>query len=288
MFDYKLIEALVTVAEKGGFDKAATALHITQSAVSQRLRLLEEQMGQILLIRTHPPQLTSIGKGLLKHFLQVKHLEGEVVKEMTTRVDSTHTQMAIAINADSLATWFLATIQSFVLEEGVLLDIRVEDQEQTHKLLKNGDVIGCISTKDTPIQGCRHSYIGCMPYHMVAAPDFAKKWFPEGLTQAHTKKAPAIIFNRKDDLHHIFLEQNFGIQQRNIPAHYIPSSEKFSQFMVEGLGYGLLPYQQSKPHIQKGQLLDLSPGHTLQVKLYWHCWNLKSERLNKLSHLLTF
>lgn len=288
MFDYKLIEALVTVVEKGGFDKAAKSLHITQSAVSQRLKLLEEHMGQILLVRANPPHLTSSGQDLLKHYRQVKHLEDELLQETATQIQKEHTPMAIAINADSLATWFLGTIQSYILEEKILLDLRVEDQEQTQNLLKNGDVIGCISTQDTPIQGCKHKYIGCMNYHMVAAPHFAKKWFPDGLTKAHTKKAPAIIFNRKDDLHYIFLEQNFGLQQRNIPAHYIPSSERFSEFMVEGLGYGLLPYQQSKPHIQKGQLLDLSPGHTLQVKLYWHCWNLKSERLGKLSDLLRF
>ena len=158
--------------------------------------------------------------------------------------------------------------QSYILEEKILLDLRVEDQEQTHILLKSGDVIGCISTKITPIQGCKHKYIGCMNYHMVAAPDFPKKCFPEGLSQANTKKAPAIIFNRKDDLHHMFLEQNLGMQQTNIPAHYIPSSERFSECMIEGLGYGLLPYQRSKPHIQTGQLMDLSPGHRLQVKLY--------------------
>lgn len=288
MFDYKLIEALGAVVEKGGFDKAATALHITQSAVSQRVKALEEQMGQILLMRSTPPHLTPAGQNLLKHLLQVRHLENELLGEIATQTGNKQTQLLIAINADSLATWFLDTIQPFVRKEGVLLDIRVEDQEQTHNLLKNGDVIGCISTKDTPIQGCRLSYIGCMPYHMVAAPAFAKKWFPDGLTLAQTNNAPAIMFNRKDDLHYSFLEQNFGIKQSNIPAHYIPSSEKFAQFMVAGLGYGILPFRQSKAYIQAGQLVDLAPGHTLQIKLYWHCWNLKSKRLNRLSDLLTF
>lgn len=288
MFDYKLIEALVAVAEKGGFDRAAKCLHITQSAVSQRLKALENQMGQILLVRANPPHLTPSGQDLLKHYRQVKHLEDELLQDTAAQIENEYTPMAIAINADSLATWFLSTIQAYILEEKILLDLHVEDQEQTQNLLKNGEVIGCISTQKTAIQGCNHKYIGCMDYHMVAAPDFAKKWFPEGLSQANTKKAPAIIFNRKDDLHYMFLEQNFGMQQRNIPAHYIPSSERFPECMVEGLGYGLLPYQQSRPHIQKGQLIDLSPGHTLQVKLYWHCWNLKSERLNKLSDLLSF
>ena len=288
MFDYKLIEALAKVSEEGGFDKAACALHITQSAVSQRLKLLEEQMGQILLVRTSPPRLTPAGQELVKHFLQVNYLEDELQERMGAQFDNPHARLTVAINADSLATWFLVTIQPFIAKQNLLLDIRVEDQDETLHLLKNGDVVGCISTHNRAIQGCNISHIGSMPYHMVAAPEFAAQWFPEGFTLSHTAQAPAIFFNRKDDLHRMFLRENYGIQHQNIPAHYIPSSEKFSHFMVAGLGYGLLPFVQSKPYIDTGKLIDLSPGHTLQIKLYWHCWNLKSKRLEKLSHMLKF
>jgi len=148
MLDYKLIEALARVAQDGGFDKAASTLYITQSAVSQRVKLLEEQMGQILLARTTPPRLTAAGRNLLKHYLQVKRLEEDLFNELEKNVDRGYTSIAVGLNADSLATWFLEAIESFVLNEGILLDIRVDDQEQTHRLLKNGDVVGCISTRD--------------------------------------------------------------------------------------------------------------------------------------------
>jgi LysR family transcriptional regulator (chromosome initiation inhibitor) len=287
MFDYKLIEALALIAQEGGFDKAATALHITQSAVSQRLKLLEEQMGQILIARTVPPRTTSAGRNLLKHYLQVKQLEDDLSEEMAAKGDKGYSSIAIALNADSLDTWFLDAIQSFAIKEGVLLDIQVDDQEQTHQLLKNGDVIGCISTKDQPLQGCRVDYIGQMNYHMMAAPEFARKWFPTGLTIAESHHAPAIIFNRKDALHQKLFQQFLGTIPDNIPANYIPSAEKFADFIAAGLGYGMLPAQQSEPFIQTGRLVNLAPGCNVPVKLYWHCWNLKSKLLVKLTNQLT-
>lgn len=286
MLDYKLIEAMAMVAREGGFDKAAAVLHISQSAVSQRVKLLEEQTGQILLARTTPPRTTSAGRNLLRHYLQVRQLEDDLFGEMDKEAEKGFTSLAIALNADSLATWFLEAIQSLVVKEGVLLDIRVDDQEQTHRLLKNGDVVGCISIKEQPLQGCRIAYLGRMDYHMLAAPDFAQKWFPRGLTVADACRAPAIIFNRKDELHHKLFRQALGAVVEAIPANYIPSAEKFADFIAAGLGYGMLPWQQSGPFVRSGRLVDLAPGFTVPVKLYWHCWNLKSKLLDKLTSQL--
>ncbi len=288
MLDYKLIEALALVAQDGGFDKASNTLHITQSAVSQRVKLLEEQMGQILLARTTPPRLTSAGRNLLKHYLKVKRLEDDLFGEMNEHVDKGYKSIAVALNADSLATWFLDAIQPFVLKEGILLDIRVDDQEQTHQLLKNGEVVGCISTKDKPLQGCRTDYLGRMNYHMLAAPEFAKKWFPTGLTIAEAFLAPAIIFNRKDELHHKHFQLVLGQVPENLPVNYIPSAEKFVDVIANEIGYGMLPFQQSEPFIRTGQLVDLAPDYVVPVKLYWHCWNLKSKPLIKFTEQLIF
>ncbi len=286
MLDYKLIEALALVAQDGGFDKAANALHITQSAVSQRIKLLEEQMGQILVARTAPPRLTSAGRNLLKHYLQVKQLEEDLFGEISQQVERGYSSIAVALNADSLATWFLDAIQSCVVQEDVLLDLRVDDQEQTHQLLKDGDVVGCISTKDQPLQGCSIDYLGQMTYHMYAAPEFAKKWFPSGLTLAAACRAPAILFNRKDELHHKLFQRAFGHVPESIPANYVPSAEKFVDFIVMGLGYGMLPRQQSEPYVANGRLVDLAPAHNIPVRLYWHCWKLKSKLLGTFTRQL--
>jgi len=286
MLDYKLIEALAMVAREGGFDKAASALYITQSAVSQRVKLLEELTGQVLIARTTPPQTTSAGRKLLKHYLQVKRLEDDLMGEIGDPGNKGFASIAVGINADSLAFWLLDAIQSFLFEERVLLDIRVEDQEQTHRLLKDGEVMGCISTQEQPMQGCRIEYIGRVNYHMMAAPEFAARWFPNGLAVEDVRFAPALIFDRKDELHHKLLHQALGEVPASIPIHYVPSVEKFAEFITLGLAYGMLPDQQSAPLVRNGHMVDLSPDFHVPVKLYWHCWNLKSKLLEKLTQQL--
>ena len=288
MFDYKLIEALAMVAREGGFDKAARALYLTQSAVSQRVKLLEELTGQVLIARTTPPQATSAGRKLLKHYLQVKRLEDDLMGEIGNPASKGFASIAVGINADSLAIWLLDAIQSFLLEERVLLDIRVDDQEQTHRLLKEGEVMGCISTQEQPMQGCRIEYIGRMNYRMMAAPGFAARWFPNGLTIEEVRRAPALIFDRKDDLHHKLLHQALEEVPASIPTHYVPSVEKYEEFIALGLAYGMLPDQQSMSLVRTGQIVDLSPDCHVPVKLYWHCWSLKSKLLSKFTQQLTF
>lgn len=287
MLDYRLIEALAMVAREGGFDKAAKALHITQSAVSQRVKLLEEVTGQVLIARTAPPQATAAGQKLLKHYLQVKRLEDDLIGEIDGSTNKGFTSIAVGTNADSLAFWLIDAIHPFLLEERVLLDIRVNDQEQTHRLLKDGEVMGCISTQEQPMQGCRIEYIGRMNYRMMAAPEFADQWFPSGLTIEDVRRAPALIFDRQDELHHKLLRQTLDEVPAAIPTHYVPSVEKFADFIVLGLAYGMLPDQQSTALVRTGQMVDLSPDRHVSVKLYWHCWNLKSDSLEKLTqHLL--
>ncbi len=286
MLDYKLIEAMAMVVREGGFDKAADTLHITQSAVSQRVKLLEENTGQILISRTTPPTTTLAGRKLLKHYLKVKRLEDDLTGELETPPDKNFTSIPIGLNADSLATWFLDAIQKFLIQERVVMDIRVDDQDQTHQLLKDGEVMGCISTQARQIQGCRVEFLGQMTYHMYAAPEFAKQWFPNGLTIENATHAPAIIYNRKDDLHNKFLKQTIGLMPDSMPISYVPSSEKFSDFIAMGVGYGMMPRQQGLVLIKAGRLIDLVPETNMPVKLYWHCWNLKSKLLEKFTQQL--
>jgi LysR family transcriptional regulator (chromosome initiation inhibitor) len=286
MLDYKLIEALAVVIQESGFERAAKTLNITQSAVSQRIKLLEEQTGQILLARTTPPAATPPGKKMLKHYLQVKRLEQDLENLLKPSDEGAFTTIALGINADSLATWFPEAIRPLLQAERVVLDIRTDDQDQTHRMLKDGEVLGCISTQAQALQGCRSVRLGRMTYGLFATPEFAQRWFPQGVTPAAAGRAPALIFNRKDRLHVKLFQQAFKEVPSSIPSHYIPSSEKFADFIAMGLGYGMLPPQQSAPFIRSGRLVDLLPEHKVQVDLYWQCWKLKSVLLEKLTSQL--
>jgi LysR family transcriptional regulator (chromosome initiation inhibitor) len=283
MLDYKLIEALAMVAREGGFDKAARRLHLTQSAVSQRVKLLEEQTGQVLLARTTPPRATTAGRRMITHYLRVKRLEDDLLDAAAPSGAGAFSAMAVGINGDSLATWFFAAVRPFIETHNVLLDLRIDDQDQTQRLLKNGEVIGCISTMDQPMQGCRMDYLGQMVYRPVATPAFVAQWLPTGLDDEAARRAPFLIYNRKDELHRKLFIQHLGGVPSPLPAHYLPSSTKFVDFIAAGLAYGMLPDQQSADLMARGQLVDLAPGCQVAVKLYWHCWKLKSDLLASLT-----
>ncbi len=286
MLDYKLLQALATVIEKGGFERAATALHLTQSAISQRIRLLEDQAGQILLARTTPPRPTSAGKRLIKHYRQVIQLETELTEATGSTESMEYQSIPIGINADSLATWFMAAVVPCLQAQRLVLDIRVDDQDETHRMLRDGEVMGCISTQATPVQGCRITPLGRMAYRLYATPDFAKRHFPKGVTETAVGAAPALIYNRKDQLTHRMLRCGIDDLSDNFPRHYLPSSEKFVDWILAGLAYGALPEVQALPHAKQGRLVDLLPGDVVDVALYWHCWQVATNSLDSLTRAL--
>ena len=284
MLDYKLVHALAMVVQEGGFDRAAAVLHLTQSAVSQRIRLLEEQTGQILLVRTAPPRPTAAGQRLIKLYRQVVLLEAALIDDVEPVQG--HRTLAIGVNADSLATWFMDAVGPFLSSEPVVLDIRVDDQDETHGFLRDGEVSGCISTRATSVQGCQVTPLGEMPYRLYAAPGFIREHFPRGVVRGAIDRAPALIFNRKDRLLHRFLQQFFGETGDRFPRHYLPSSEKFVDFIVAGFAYGVLPVLQAAPLVADGRLSDLCPGHAVTVSLYWHCWGVAAKPLAHLTRAL--
>ena len=223
---------------------------------------------------------------MLRHYLKVKKLEDDFRDDFVSPNDERLTSLAIGVNADSLATWFLDAVGSFIRDEKVTLDIRTDDQEQTHRMLKDGEVVGCISARRKPMQGCRTVYLGKMDYRLFATPAFVEKWFADGFNLKSVPAAPALIFNRKDDLHNKLFSRVLGEIPAPLPAHYVPSSEKFAHFISSGFAYGMLPDQQSRPLAETGCILNLAPGCAVAVKLYWHCWNLESRLLTKLSQTL--
>lgn len=277
MFDYKLLEALSVVAEEEGFEKAAERLFITQSAVSQRIKSLEEQEGQILISRETPPVPTEKGKILIKHYKQVKALESDISPGFDDRL------LAVGINADSLATWFLPLLGPLLDRRAFSLELKVDDQDQTADMLKKGAVAGCISSSPNAVQGCRVHYLGKMDYYPVATRAFAEIWFPDGLIFEALKSAPAVIFNRHDKLHDRYLWEKLEFKSKVYPRSYIPSSEKFVDFIKMGAAYGVVPRIQIE---DASESLIMLSRQCIEVPLYWHHWNIESKEITALTDTL--
>ncbi|MCW3480920.1 LysR family transcriptional regulator ArgP [Neisseriaceae bacterium JH1-16] len=286
MFDYKLLAALDAVVQEGNFDKAARRLCITQSAVSQRLRLLEERFGQMLVVRGTPARATAAGQRLLRHVRQVGLLEQELIGDLQGDVDDDYVALPVGLNNDSLSTWFLDAVGSVVARERLLLQLTVEDEGHTLALLKNGDVLGCVSSTATPATGCVSSRLGLMRYRCIATPAFAARHFSGGVNRASLRQAPGIIFNRRDTLHLGTLESRFNIGIGDFPVLIVPSVQSLLDAVERGLGYGICPELQVAGRLADGSLVDLLPDEPPVVTLYWHCWALQTPRLERFSATL--
>ncbi len=289
MLEYANLKALAVVVSEGGFERAAKVLHITQSAVSQRVRQLEERVGQSLLIRSNPVVATPTGKRLLRHFSQVQLLESELRAELDADDPNHPTTVRIAVNADSLATWFLPALSGMFSRRAWLLELIVDDESYTHHLLKNGEAVGCVTTTESPMAGCSSEFLGTMEYLCVATPEFATRYFSKGntanlpnnpmmLTPDQLTKAPAVVFSTKDKLHEKYLAKYFQMTPGQWWQHTIPSSESFLEAINLSLGYGLVGHLQAKPLIDKGILIELTPNCRMPVPLFWQHWNIKAKQ----------
>ncbi|MEC4169156.1 MULTISPECIES: LysR family transcriptional regulator ArgP [unclassified Pseudomonas] len=286
MFDYKLLSALAAVVEQAGFERAAQVLGLSQSAISQRIKLLEARIGQPVLIRAAPPTPTEIGRRLLNHVQQVRLLERDLQSAVPALDDEgLPERLRIALNADSLATWWAPAVGDFCAEQHLLLDLVVEDQTVGLKRMRAGEVAACLCASERPVAGARSVLLGAMRYRALASPAFIARHFPEGVSPALLSKTPALVFGPDDFLQHRYLAA-LGVDG-GFEHHLCPSSEGFIRLAEAGLGWGLVPELQVREQLECGRLVELLPDKPIDVPLYWHHWRNGGQLLSQLTEHLS-
>ena len=291
-FDPAALECLAAIVEEGGFERAAQRLNVTQSAVSQRLRALEAQVGSVLIVRSRPLRPTSAGQLLLKHTKQMRLLRADLERDLQelapsapggTREDE---RISIAINADSIATWAMGALHDLVRQR-LPLEIIVDDQDFTQEWLRSGQVLGCVTTLKQALRGCKMVPLGAMHYVAVASAAFAQQYLPQGLTPHNFREVSFLSFNRKDDMASEFVARAFGLKRVALNHLFVPSAEGQMRAVAAGWAVGVVPELLARGALADGSMVDLAPGRALSIELYWHCWNLESELLDALTAALT-
>ena len=291
-FDPAALECLAAIVEEGGFERAAQRLSITQSAVSQRLRALEAQVGTVLIVRSRPLRPTPAGQLLLKHTRQLRLLRADLDRDLRELApgmvagSGDEERISIAINADSIATWALPALTGLA-QQGLPFEIIADDQDFTQERLREGQVLGCVTTLKQALRGCKVVPLGAMRYVAVAEPAFATERLARGLTAHNFRETAFIAFNRKDDLQAEFVAKAFGLRRVSLHQTFVPSSEGQVRAVLSGWGVSVVPELLVRGLLAQGLLVDVAPGHSIAVQLYWHCWNLQSEVLDALAAALT-
>ena len=268
--DADQLAALAAVIEFGSFDAAALRLHVTPSAVSQRIKALETRIGQVLIIRDKPCVATEAGIPLLRLAAQTALLESEAFTEIGGGPGQ-QARIALAVNADSMSTWFTKVFGQL---PQVLFDIRIEDQDHSARLLREGVVMGAVTTERTPVPGCRVQPLGVMRYVPVAGVAYAKQHFADGFTLTAAGRAPSLAWNRSDALQDMLIRKLFRRVVAR-PVHYVPTAEGFDAAVHAGLGWGMFPEQLVAAALADGSFVRVVDAH-LDVPLFWQCWKLDS------------
>jgi LysR family transcriptional regulator, chromosome initiation inhibitor len=275
--DGQQLTAFAAVVELGSFEAAAQRLHVTPSAISQRIKALEQRVGQVLVVRGKPSSATAAGIPLLRLSAQTAMLESEAMAELGGGAGA-QTRIALAVNADSMATWFTAVLGQV---PDVLFDIRIEDQDHSARLLREGEVMGAVTTERTPVPGCRVQPIGVMRYVPVASPGYVERHLSDGFTSDALGAAPSLAWNRDDALQDMLVRRAFRrVIARSI--HYVPTAEGFGAAVGAGLGWGMYPEQLASARLADGSFVRISEVY-LDVPLFWQCWKLDSPMVKAIT-----
>ena len=287
-YDYDSLVSLAAVVREGGFDAAAKSLDVTQSAVSQRIKQLEDKVGSVLVVRGRPCLPTELGLQLCNHVEQVTLLQHELNDRITSLVDGSSGKAAtvrIAVNNDSIASWFPNVVKRAVREFNVQIEIIPDDQEHTEKSLKSGDSLAAVTANEKPVQGCRRISLGAMEYIAVASADFHRSHFSDGVSLKTLEDAPCLAFDRKDTIQEQWMLLCFG-KSISIVTHMVPSYEGYVACCLNGSGWGLVPGVAGAPYLESGELIELVPDKRIKVSLHWQCSTQSSEILRKLGEVV--
>ena len=278
------LAAFSAVIDEGSFEAAARRLHVTPSAVSQRIKSLESRLGQVVVRRTRPVEPTEAGRVLLRLATQTRLIEHEALTALRGGPDwaAEPLRLPLAVNADSLSTWFLPALAKVPAELTATFDIRAEDQDYSAALLREGTVMAAVTADFRAVQGCRVESLGAMRYSAVASPEFCARFLPDGPTAAALAVAPMLMFNRKDALQERFLHSLTG-ERLSPPVTYLPSSQGFLEAARLGLAWGMVPEQLLGDALSRGEVAELAPGRYLYVPLFWQRWRLDSPALDAVT-----
>lgn len=286
MLDYASLAAVSQVVRDGSFERAARSLNVTASAVSQRVKLLEDRLGLALIVRGTPCVATDAGQRLCRHVEQVGMLEHDLHRALPAlgQLDnaSSRITLKVAVNADSLDSWFVGAVARFCDKEQALVDTSIDDQEHTAEWLRTGAVLAAVTSSAKPVQGCRSIPLGHMPYVATASPAFVRRWFPDGVTAEALAQAPCMTFNRKDRLQSDWVRQVCG-HAVEMPRHWLPSSQAFVAGALAGLGWGMNPLAFVADHLRRGRLVRLVPDSDRRVPLHWQHARLQIPMLDRLT-----
>ncbi len=289
------LRTLATAVRLGTFELAAREMHVTASAVSQRIKALETRVGRVLVHRVKPLEPTEAGHVLIRLAAQTELLEAEALAELTDQLpedeqgdpaERPYTSVPLAVNSDALYTWLVDALVAIQARHRVTFELIREDQTRTAELLRRGEAMAAVTADPRPVPGCRVVKLGTMRYLAVCTPAWKETHLVGGTLAEDLGRAPMIAFDRSDTLQHDFLRR---VTRRHLtpPVNWIPSVAEFDNAVRRGMGWGMLLDHECARDLARGRLVEIAPGRKVDVPLYWQHWRLESPLMTDLTEAIS-
>jgi LysR family transcriptional regulator (chromosome initiation inhibitor) len=236
------------------------------------------------VVRAQPCRATETGRRLCRHVDRVRLLEQELQGGLPALAPKgiARVPLPVAVNADSLATWFAPAIAAFAAEAPVLLEVAVDDDGHITEWLRSGAVLAAVTATARPASGCCRRPLGSMRYLAAASPAFVERHFASGVGAGSLARAPSLLFGTKDELQTRWVRR-LCHRHVELPRHMLTSPQAFVTAAVAGMGWGLHPQALAAPHLHDGTLVELVPDGPLDVPLFWQHARAASTLLDGLT-----
>jgi DNA-binding transcriptional LysR family regulator len=263
------LKAFVAVAEHKTVHQAAEALSLTQTAVTQRIKLLEEKLGVSLFVRSRKGmELTQEGLALLRHSYLFKSLEAEALKELQGVGLETEAEIHIAAPMSIMSARVLPACVPLARKYPRLnFRFSVMDQDTRHNLLKQS---GC----DLAILSGEHvaPEVSTKPLKPEAYVMVGPHGWESREIQELVKTEKIIDFFPEDPFTFSYLKEYGLFEVARKSRHFVNNTELVAFMISEGLGYSVLTTEFLEPFLARHELSVLNQGKIFEnpVSLAWY------------------
>ena len=254
--------AFLSVVKYKTVHAAAKQIHLTQTAVTQRIRVLEKLLKTTLFIRTRRGMLlTSEGEALLRYCQATRELEGEALAVI--QGSGIHVEIELRISAPTsimrsrVIPGCLPIIQSF---PNLLLHFDADDIDQRHQTLRSGQSDLVIIREEHLAPEMKSKKLLSEQYVLVAPFDWKGRKLKEII-----KNERIIDFNEADQVTYDYLKQYDLFDDAQRSRYFINRTDDIALLVSKGVGYTTLAKEFAMPYVEKQQLIILNQNYTYNI-----------------------
>jgi len=258
------LHAFMAIVRYQTVHNAARHLHLTQTAVTQRIRVLERNLNTTLFIRTKRGMiLTPEGEALQRYCQSAQALEGEALSMIKKAAIDQTVELCIcgptSIMQSRIVSMCFPVMKKF---PNLLMQFNISDTEDRHQQLRTGQCQFAVLQEEHVSLVMRHKLLVPEKYVLVCS----KQWQDQPL-EAIIKNQHIVDYNANDQMSFNYLKHYKLFEFAKHERYFANRPEILAALIEAGFGYGVLTEEFSQPYVEKGSLIVLNENKIYENKM---------------------